>query len=171
MANWATGTLKLRGTKEDIKRFLTEGLEAIQPAGRQIAEIMRSVGKEVKFPDEVDLNYKEDEWDLQISSKKGIYIKGTRRSFIDSDIEWNHSDYDSEIQTLHIDGFNQAWGVDVVSFAKISEKYNLDIKIYVFEQGMEFNQDIEIHKGEIVRNKEIEFDDYQWECLHPNWGG
>ena len=33
---------------------------------------------------------------------------------------------------------------------------------------MEFNQDVEIYKGEIIKNVEIEFDDYMWECINPN---
>ncbi len=36
---------------------------------------------------------------------------------------------------------------------------------------MEFNQDVEIYKGEIIKNVEIEFDDYMWECITPNMGG
>ncbi len=36
---------------------------------------------------------------------------------------------------------------------------------------MEFNQDVEIYKGEIIKGVEIEFDDYMWECINPNIGG
>lgn len=36
---------------------------------------------------------------------------------------------------------------------------------------MEFNQDVEIYKGEIIKNVEIEFDDYMWEFINPNMGG
>ena len=46
-----------------------------------------------------------------------------------------------------------------------------DIKIYAFEAGMEFNQDIEIIKGKIIKDKEIKFENYQWECIEPNIGG
>ncbi|MGR5995465.1 hypothetical protein ACT7C9_25025 [Bacillus cereus] len=55
--------------------------------------------------------------------------------------------------------------------ATLSKEYNVDIKIYAFEKGMEFNQDVEIHKGEIIKNVEIEFDNYMWECINPNMGG
>ncbi|MEW4071696.1 hypothetical protein [Bacillus cereus] len=53
----------------------------------------------------------------------------------------------------------------------MSKEYNVDIKIYIFGRGMEFNQDVEIYKGEIIKNVEIEFDDYMWECINPNIGG
>lgn len=28
-----------------------------------------------------------------------------------------------------------------------------------------------LYKGEIIKNVEIEFDDYMWECINPNMGG
>lgn len=49
--------------------------------------------------------------------------------------------------------------------------YDIDIKIYAFEAGMEFNQDIEIIKGKIIKDDEIKFENYQWECIEPNLGG
>jgi hypothetical protein len=36
---------------------------------------------------------------------------------------------------------------------------------------MEFNQEIEIIKGETTINREIEFEDYCWECPDPMLGG
>lgn len=53
----------------------------------------------------------------------------------------------------------------------ISKKYNVDLKIYAFEKGMEFNRDIEIHKGRIIKDNKIEFKDYEWECINPLIGG
>lgn len=162
MPNWAEGVLKIRGTRQDIRKFLVEGLEPLNPS----AGIARLMGKEVEQP---KVKIQEDEWDFNMSSQHGFYIKGTRRAFIESDIEWFFND--SHLEVLTIGSFKQAWGVDATEYAEISKKYNLDIKIYAFEQGMQFNQDIEIHKGEIVKNNEIQFDDYEWECLFPNMGG
>lgn len=28
-----------------------------------------------------------------------------------------------------------------------------------------------LYKGEIIKNVEIELDDYMWECINPNMGG
>ncbi len=44
-------------------------------------------------------------------------------------------------------------------------------KIYAFEQGKEFNQNLEVVKGEIIKDEVIEFDDYVWECIDPTIGG
>lgn len=45
------------------------------------------------------------------------------------------------------------------------------MKIHAFEQGMEFNQVIEIIDGEVIHDYEIHFTDYQWECVCPKLGG
>jgi hypothetical protein len=163
MPNWAEGVLKLRGTRSDIKNFLENGFEAIDTH----AAIRSFIGGDQKEPNKIEVEL--DEWEMNLKSPEGLYIKGTRRAFIDGAIEWYFRDKHTEV--LSIENFKQAWGVDAESFTKISKLYNLDMKIYVFERGMEFNQDIEIHKGEVIKNKEIEFEDYEWECLFPNLGG
>lgn len=62
-------------------------------------------------------------------------------------------------------------GIDAEKLAEVSKKYEIDLKIYAFECGMEFNQDVEIINGEIIKNDEIKFDDYRWECINPTKGG
>jgi len=163
MPNWAEGTLKIRGTRENIKKFLTEALSPIFSAGDSIRSLL---GQEVEQPKS---EIKEDEWKFEMKSPNGFHIAGTRRAFIESGIDWWFDDKHEEI--LVIDSFKQAWGVDPEPFAKLSKQYDIDFKIYVFERGMEFNQEVEIHSGEIITNKEIQFKDYEWECIFPNLGG
>lgn len=67
--------------------------------------------------------------------------------------------------------FKAAWRIEVETLSEISKKYNIDFKIYAFEMGMEFNQDIEIIKGQIIKNEEITFNNYGWECIDPTMGG
>lgn len=45
------------------------------------------------------------------------------------------------------------------------------MKIHGFERGMEFNQVIEIVDGKILKDEELYFKDYQWDCICPNIGG
>lgn len=164
MPNWAEGVLKLRGTRENIAEFLRSELEPID-TGASIAEMLGQ--KPVKEHNQLVIET--TEWDMTLKSPEGMYIKGTRRAFIESTIDWYFNDSHQEVLT--IESFKQAWGVEAEPFVEISRKYNLDIKIYVFEKGMQFNQEIEIHKGELIKDNEITFDDYQWECLMPNLGG
>ncbi|MEW5567347.1 hypothetical protein [Rossellomorea marisflavi] len=162
MPNWCEGPLKVRGTREDIKRFLTEGLEAINSH----AAIHAFLGNDVT-PHQVHITV--DEFDMTLKAEEGFYIKGTSRAIIEGPIVYDF--LDSEIETLTIECFKQAWDIQANEFAKISKMYNIDIRIYGFERGMEFNREIEIHKGEIIKNTEIAFDDYEWECPFPNMGG
>lgn len=48
----------------------------------------------------------------------------------------------------------QAWCVNTQEFASISKKYDIDIKIHAFERGGQFSQDIEIHKGNVIKDEE-----------------
>lgn len=154
MPNWCEGTLKVRGTKEDIKRFL---IEAVNPVG--------FLGDEVE-----PKTIQEDQWEFTLKSKHHFHIKGTHRNFIESNIEF-HFDTDDDIKICVIENFKAAWGIEPEPLAKLSKEYNIDFKIYAFERGKEFNLDLEIHKGDIVKYEEIEFQDYQWECISPHLGG
>lgn len=70
-----------------------------------------------------------------------------------------------------LEDFRAAWGIDANVLACISSEFNIDFKILGFESGMEFNQDVEIIKGEIVKDENIKFNDYKWECIRPHIGG
>lgn len=171
MPNWAEGTMKIRGTKENIMKFFENGLEAVDTGGGIAMVLAQLYGKDVK-QESKKIDFKIDEWKTIISAPEGLHIKGTRRARIDGSISFDHDDIQvDETLMVVIDDFKQAWGVDSESFAKISAEYDIDIRIYVFERGMEFNQEIEIHKGKIVKDREIKFDDYEWECLMPHMGG
>ncbi len=163
MPNWAEGSLKIRGTRADIKALLLGALEPVQNSAGWLSHMLG--GPE---PEPTKAEITEDEWNLTMEAPEGFYIKDCRRAFV-GNINWYFDDMHTEI--LSIGDFRIAWGVDAERFAELSKHYNVDIKIYVFEQGMEFNQDIEIHKGQIIRNQEIQFKDYEWECIFPNLGG
>lgn len=78
---------------------------------------------------------------------------------------------DDDYLVIEINDFNQAWVVDPDDYQKISSKFDVDIKIFTFECGMEFTQEIEISKGEIIKNVCYEYDDYQWEVPFSKLGG
>ena len=164
MPNWAEGTLKIRGTKEDMKNFLKGALRPCEDVGAQI-RVALGIDEKVK---QNEVKIEDDEDYFQMETKNGFYIAGSRRAFIEENIDWWFNDTETEFLVLNL---KQAWGVDVEPYAELSKKYNVDLKIYVFECGMEFNQDIEIHKGTIIRNNEITFESYNWDCIFPRMGG
>ena len=154
MANWICGDLKIRGTKENIKKFLIEGLI--------------STGSKIKPEITCD-----DKWKFSIKSNTdSFYIKGTRRSFIEKEEIYTYiNDWEDDEERVIVLEYKSAWGIDVVGLVNLSKEFNIDFKILGFELGMEFNQDVEIVKGEVIKNEEITFDDYEWECIRPHIGG
>lgn len=148
MPNWAKGTLKLRGRRENIASAL----------------------KDMLLNDNVSFEGGCDE-DLLVfnSTAHYFYINNTRRAFIETDqVEvWLEDDF----CIIELDNFKQAWAAIPGNYQDISKKYDVDIKIFTFEMGMEFTQEIEIRKGEIIQNKCNEFDNYQWDVPFSNLGG
>lgn len=148
MPNWAEGSLKLRGKSENIASAL----------------------KEMLLNDTVTL---EDEYDGTLlkfnNTAPYFYINRTRRAFFDQkQIEvW----LEEKFCTVELDNFKQAWSAIPENYQEISSKFDVDIKIFTFECGMEFTQEIEISKGEIIKNICYEYDDYQWEVPFSNLGG
>lgn len=148
MPNWAEGSLKLRGKCENIASAL----------------------KEMLLNDTVTL---EEEWDGDLlvfnNTAPYFYINKTRRAFINQNQikVW----LEEEFCIVELDNFQQAWSAIPENYQEISNKFDVDIKIFTFERGMEFTQEIEISKGEIIKNVCSNYDDYQWEVPFSNLGG
>lgn len=123
MPNWAKGSLKLRGKSENIASALKEML------------LSNTVTLEVEY-----------NGDLLIFNSKDpyFYINGTRRAFINQkQIEvW----LEEEFCTVELDNFEQAWSAIPENYQEISSEFDVDIKIFTFECGIEFTQEIEISK-------------------------
>lgn len=162
MPNWCEGMLKIRGKQEDVFNLLAENLQVWKTI----------IIKEPKFDmrDEIDKEAivinKEEE---SIWVKKTAHIKGTHRNFVEpNDINvWKGKDGNACIAIE----FKGAWSIESEPYVKLAKEYNVDIKIEAFERGMEFSQYILIENGELKEDKEIEYDDYVWDCVMPNLGG
>lgn len=135
MANWCEGTLKIRGERKDIVDFLRNGLEMEDTDDK---------------PEVID---NEDGIEL-ITDYKDCYVKNTNRGFIRYEL------YYAEKFNLIVANYYQAWSVNIEELASISECYNLDFKILAKEPDCALIQDIEIHKGVIVRDFSKSYVDY-----------
>lgn len=100
-----------------------------------------------------------------------FYINGTRRAFIGQKQIEVWLELEEEFCTVELDNFKQAWSAIPENYQEISNKFDVDIKIFTFERGMEFTQEIEISKGKIIKNVCYEYDDYQCEVPFSNLGG
>lgn len=164
MPNWCEGKLKIRGKKEDILKFFKDGTSLIDyDKNHETIEIIPNV----EMNDELYI----ENLNKTKTSLKSLYIKGTRRHFLKPDFEYIDTYNIEEKEPIVAIDFKAAWAIDAESLSEISKKYNIDFKIYAFEMGCEFNQDIEIIKGRIIRNEEITFENYVWECIDPTLGG
>jgi hypothetical protein len=158
MANWIEGTLKLRGSSENLKAFFED---AILPCASK---------KERYNKDDFITFHLADDW-YDVDIRHDAWIKGTQRAFVNDDcsIEVEVEDgYDSVTVCLPI---RQAWSFEADDWKNISDTYNLDVRLYGFERGMEFCQEVEVVGGQITMDRKINYDDWKWECPMPNMGG
>lgn len=163
MPNWCKGNLKIKGKKENIIKFLKEGTCLVEGFWEP-----KQIEVEIEINDYGEIEIKNVDRE---KARDVLYIKETTRHFIDP-IENEIFVYnEDEEQIICLENFKAAWSIDAEKLRTISEKYDLDIKIYGFECGMEFNQDIEIIKGKIIKDNTIKFKDYIWECIEPELGG
>lgn len=151
MPNWCVGTLRVRGKSKDLQNFVLKGLKPVDYLGNEYTEL------------ELDEFF-------NVSCNKTCWIEGTRRGFV-NDLDVSFKDYeDDSIHAIALD-VKFAWGISADDLLKICKNYNVDMKIHGFEQGMQFNQIIEIIDGKILKDEELHFEDYRWECICPNMGG
>ena len=151
MPNWSKGCLKVRGKAANVKKFILEGLKPVDFFGNELPKLELS-----------DLG--------EVDTDKDCRIEGTTRGFVENLYAEFSFVEDDETFTATLDA-KFAWAADAEELSALCKKYSVDMKLYAFEKGMGFNQDILIVKGEIINNLTINFEDYNWECICPTVGG
>lgn len=174
MPNWAKGYLKVRGKTADIFDFIENGMS-------YVGEILVGEYGVAERPIKIDRDDFLEELEIPLSKQvfgedadkvfyQSIYIKGTHRNFIRNGVDEILKDL-NETSVLVFSGFEAAWGVDVPPYVEISKKFNIEIKIEVYERGMEFSQHIYIKDGEVYMDEKRKYDDWKWDCPCPDFGG
>jgi hypothetical protein len=154
--------MKLRGKAKDILRFFHEGLDASQWLGGE------------KIEDQVFDESGEEE--IYFEFKNEPHIKETRRAFITGDSVYCYYDNEDE-DIVACANVKQAWafvagdGNDLKKWQEISNEYNVDIRLFGIESGMEFTQEVIIVRGRKPIVNEKQYEDWMWECPFPNMGG
>lgn len=159
MANWAEGTMKIRGKRTDVLNFLRTGLQAVDWNGN-------NTGLTVEY-DEND-----DDYATSLVVGKGtyeIYIVGTRRAFIAKDSDEFYLD-NGKSSIVEFD-FKQGWAVIPENFIELSRTYDIDFHIFTFEMGYEFTQEVEIVYGKLTKDIALKYDNYEWEVSFSKLGG
>lgn len=160
MPNWAVGDLKIRGKKDVIISFMQAEIHAYDYSGKRTSR-------------EIEEDF-ENYFSISTNPKKGLlWIDALGRCMLSETHIWfeffNERAGGKEILVLADVQF--AWDIDVSKLLLASKAYDLDFHIYAFERGMQFNRNVEIISGEIVKNEEIKFNNYEWDCICPSKGG
>lgn len=151
MPNWCAGALRVRGKKKDLQNFVLNGLKPCDSFGDEHTKLEL------------------DEFGC-VGCNGRCWIEGTTRGFV-YDLDADFEDYeDDSIQTIALDA-EFAWAISSEELLKVCQKYHVDMRIYAFERGLEFNLEIEIIDGKITKDSYFEFQDYVWECICPDIGG
>lgn len=151
MPNWSEGCLRVRGKAVNVKKFILGGLRPVDFFGKDLPKLELS-----------DIG--------EVESDKNCWIEGTNRGFVENLLVDFSFVEDEETFTAVLDT-KFAWAADAEELLALCKKYSVDMKLYAFEKGNEFNQDILIVDGQILRDNRIAFEDYNWECICPTVGG
>jgi hypothetical protein len=164
MPNWCEGYLKIRGKKKDLINFIENEIVLI----KRESIISEPQYIDVKMQDDgIDCSFKYNK-----SFKEFLYLKGTRRFFIESEeIAFDYGYDEDEVCYLTLD-IKQAWEIIIQSLLiEHSKKYSLDFNIFASECGMEFEQYITVVDGKLLRNEERDYTDFRFEAINPDLGG
>ena len=156
MPNWCEGQLKIRGKIADLKNFILNGLEPVDYTGANTGETSITNETETSF--------------MTSYIENPVWLKDTRRHFCDLDNIYVDAE-NPETPVVLIILMRAAWYIDANDLLGLCRKYNVDMKIQGFERGEMFSQVIEIVDGEIIQDETIEYDDWDWDCPCPLFGG
>ena len=201
MPNWATGTLKIRGTREDILEFCKKEMNERSGADRYKNEQDKVVEWNL---DLFDSDYDHGDLTATVSGEPRlcIWLKDSRRHFVDMDTAvpyyWDmrpndkKEKYETTFTFYRLPGENNycvifpfmaAWGPEEEYFEKLSKDYKLAFKVYVVEQGMGFFEEFEAKDGMVtvlasgpsngLKDEKIgqSYGRFIWECPFPFLGG
>ena len=157
MPNWCEGSLRIRGNKDDIRNFVKN-------------EIVCSDYNETKKP---EIEESENYIVLRHPTRDCFYINDTYRNFFfTNQIEVDFDNYDEDEDCIvNIDSFNSAWALRSDGWVNHAEKYNLDFRMFGYEQGMQFSQIMTILRDGSVSEETQDYKDWMWDCPFPNMGG
>ncbi|WP_066568097.1 hypothetical protein [Snodgrassella sp. CFCC 13594] len=156
MPNYCTGPLKIRGKKENVLKYMNECIAGYSYA---IGEYNDLIVTKKDVPAQAGYILSDG------------CLKGAQRCFAQCQPELIELDEDNDSIIVMINKIDCAWVFDIEGFKRLSAKYEINFKFFGFESGMEFNLDVEIINGVVIKAEEITFENYRWECLYPTFGG
>lgn len=176
MPNWCEGTIKIRGKYENVKRFLTEGVNICKYTWNGKEYVSEAVPRDkwLSIEEHADLNVTTISRRYNNPDFAGmVYIEGTKRAFItDFDINLDKD----EDPVIAVASFAQAWGIRSEEFAKLAEQYEIDFRLYGIDGSMGFFEEYEIlDNGKTINDlgpkNWLSYSEFKWLCPFPFMGG
>lgn len=199
MPNWATGTLKIRGTRENILDFCKKELSERVSSARFTDEGDRAVEWSIDLADP-DYYHGDLLATVHHDPSLCIWLRDSSRNFIEMDTRvpyyWDMKHDGDTYQTAFafyqlpetdnycvVFPFMAAWGVEEEHYEQLSKDYPLEFRIYTVEQGMGFFSEFIAKEGKITilasgpssfgKDEKIgdSYGRFVWECPFPFLGG
>ena len=177
MPNWIEGSLKVRGRYENVKKFFLEGIndyigivhnEKVQKGGLATAEADYIPRNPEEYREIYENERNGRSCSIYWHSVNAIYIEDTKRAFVvgDQDV---YIDERKDGTTIGTCKFQQAWGLNPDDWVELSKKYDVDIRLWGLEGGMQFGEELEVVKGTITIYEAKNYD--SWTMPLPWIGG
>lgn len=155
MTHQCEGTLRVRGFKKNLTRFFLDGLLTMRTFNEP---------NKLKLNDSGDVIYSDNElphccWIRRTCGGIICFKKIPLSQFKDDDPITLYFDvyFESEIRPIPLQ--------------MICKKYGIDLKVYIFEKNDEFEQEIEIRNGKVIKDVKITHDGDVLNNIHPTLGG
>ena len=171
MPNWAEGNIRFRGNRENIIHFLIENLKGVYELKDEEIQLRPIYIEENCGGEELVLAKDPDTSDA-------VYFNQSRRQFIDFDFEReicaefsSTKGFSRDDQVLFLPGFRGAWEVDSEYFNKKAIEYRIDIRIFVWELGMQWSSVKTFFRNGETEEEKRTYADWMWDCSMPTYGG
>lgn len=169
MPNWAEGNIRFRGKRANLIRFFTQEL---------VTTRNKPDGNIIEVP--VKLKPNESGWSMKIireqDTNKLLYFRGSNRQFVDMD-DFECDFEFSEGRNMNVDqiviftGYRAAWNVDYSYFQEKAAAYKIDIRTFVWEQGLEWSSVTTWYRNGKREEETRSYSDWLWDASMPYYGG
>lgn len=159
MANWAVGKMNIRGSFEDMNKFVQENfIDNIIIENKD-----GSIKSETKHNYELDYSFGIAEFlqKADIHNKKScLDILNVGEAFSPNNVYKVNVSYDHIEDICYISMImSHRYDIDTKAFVALSKKYNLDFNTVIIDWNECFAHKLRIEKGVIINDEEIEDDD------------
>lgn len=155
MTHSCEGILRVCGFKKNLTRFFLDGLLTMRTFNEP---------NKLKLNDSGDVIYSDNEL------PHCCWIRRTWGGIICFNKIPLSQFKDDDPITLYFDVYFES-EIRPIPLQMICKKYGIDLKVYIFEKNDEFEQEIEIRNGKVIKDVKITHDGDVLNNIHPTLGG